>query len=157
MTLRFRKKEKGRGAGTGYGAKKKHRGKGSQGGRGYAGLHKHKWSWVGTKDPEHYGYKGFTPHTKRIKAVNVGELEILTQDKEIDLQKLGYGKLLSRGKVSAALTVKVAKYTERAKTKIEKAGGKIIVAADAAEVKKEKANKPANVPDAADVKTKTGN
>jgi len=126
MTLRFRKKEKGRGAGTGYGAKKKHRGKGSRGGRGFAGLHKHKWSWVNTKDPQHYGYKGFVSRKPKIKAVNVGDLEALSTEKEIDLKKFGYQKLLSRGHVNRAVTVRVQKFTERAKTKIEDAGGKIV-------------------------------
>ncbi len=132
MTLRFRKKEKGRGAGTGYGSKKKHRGKGSKGGRGFAGLHKHKWSWIVSKAPDHYGYKGFVPKgRKKEKAINVGDIEKLIADSknEIDLQKMGYGKLLSRGKIEKALTVKVAKATERAKQKVEKAGGKVIVSA----------------------------
>lgn len=127
MTLRFRKKRKGRGAGTGWGSKKKHRGKGSTGGRGFAGLHKQNWSWVTSKDPEHYGYKGFFSHKRKEKAINVGELEKMAGDKkEINLSELGYGKLLSRGNVSSALTVKIKKYTEKAKAKIEGAGGKIV-------------------------------
>ncbi len=126
MTLRFRKKEKGRGAGTGYGSKKKHRGKGSKGGRGFAGLHKHKWSWVNTKDPEHYGYKGFVSRRKKVRAINVGELEDLAEGNQVNLSKLGYGKLLSRGYADKALTVKVERFTTKAKEKIEKAGGKII-------------------------------
>jgi large subunit ribosomal protein L15 len=126
MTTRFRKKEKGRGAGTGYGAKKKHRGKGSRGGRGYAGLHKHKWSWVGTVDPQHYGYKGFVSRRKKIRAINVGDLDAIGTGNEIDLKKMGYGKLLSSGNTNKALTVRVEKFTEKAKEKIEKAGGKIV-------------------------------
>lgn len=127
MTLRFRPKRKGRGAGTGYGSKKKHRGKGSRGGKGFAGLHKHKWSWVVSKAPDHYGYKGFVSRRKKEKAINVGDIEKLITDNrnEIDLKKLGYGKLLSRGHVSSALTVKVVKFSERAKEKIERAGGRI--------------------------------
>lgn len=128
MTLRFRKKRKGRGAGTGYGSKKKHRGKGSKGGRGYAGLHKHRWSWVVSKSPEHYGYKGFVSRRTKEKAINVGGLEALAAGNEVDLTKLGYGKLLSRGSVRGALTVRVEKFTERAREKVEKAGGKIIPA-----------------------------
>lgn len=127
MTLRFRQKRKGRGAGTGYGSKKKHRGKGSRGGKGYAGLHKHKWSWVVTREQPYYGYKGFVSRRKRVKAVNVGDLERLAEGgNEIDLRKLGYGKLLSRGKTERAFTVKVAKFTERARKKIEQAGGKVV-------------------------------
>ncbi len=136
MTLRFRKKEKGRGAGTGYGSKKKHRGKGSRGGRGYAGLHKHKWSWIVSKAPEYYGYKGFTPKGKKKKAINLGDIEkIAIGQSEIDLGKLGYGKLLSRGKVSKPLTINVRLYTKKAKAKIEKAGGKVISTQAATEKK----------------------
>ncbi|MBI4170910.1 MAG: uL15 family ribosomal protein [Candidatus Aenigmarchaeota archaeon] len=129
MTARFKQKRKGRGSGTGYGSKKKHRGKGSRGGKGFAGLHKHKWSWVVSKAPQHYGYKGFVSRRKKEKAINVGDVEKLITDNrnEIDLKTLGYGKLLSRGNVQSALTVKVAKFTERAKEKIEKAGGRIEV------------------------------
>ncbi len=130
MTLRFRKKEKGRGAGTGYGSKKKHRGKGSRGGKGFAGLHKHKWSWVVAKEPQHYGYKGFVSRRKKEKTINVGDMNKFVADSsnEINLQKLGYGKLLSRGQARVAMIVKVAKFSERAKEKIEKAGGKVIAA-----------------------------
>ncbi len=128
MTLRFRKKEKGRGAGTGYGAKKKHRGKGSKGGRGFAGLHKHKWSWIVSKAPDHYGYKGFVPKgRKQGKAINVGDLGDLGQGNNIDLGKMGYGKLLSTGRAEIAFTIKVGKATDRAKEKIENAGGKVII------------------------------
>ena len=125
MTLRFRKKEKGRGAGTGYGSKKKHRGKGSKGGRGFAGLHKHKWSWVNTKDPQHYGYKGFSSKSRKQKAINVGDL-MRMEGSEFDLGKMGYGKLLSRGAVERPVTIKAEKFTAKAKEKIERAGGKII-------------------------------
>jgi large subunit ribosomal protein L15 len=131
MTTRFRKKEKGRGAGTGYGSKKKHRGKGSRGGRGYAGLHKHKWSWIVSKAPDHYGYKGFTSKRQRILAINVGDIEKISEGKsEIDLSKMGYGKLLSRGHMLRPVSIRVDACTQRAKAKIEKAGGKIIQPTD---------------------------
>lgn len=136
-----RKKRKGRGAGTGYGSKKKHRGGGSRGGRGFGGSHKHKYSYVTTKDPSHFGYKGFHSLKKKIRTINVSELKKLhdslkTEDRvgnEIDLTKLGYGKLLSRGKINRAFTIKVENATERAKKKLEEAGGTLTVADKKAE------------------------
>ncbi len=46
--------------------------------------------------------------------------------REIDLSKLGYGKLLGRGEIKQKLTVKVEKFSASAKEKLEKAGGKLI-------------------------------
>lgn len=129
MTTRFRKKvRKWRGRTShGWGAKKKHRGGGSQGGRGYAGRHKHKYSYVVSKEPDYYGYKGFYSRKIKGKAINIDELNRLSNENEIDLSKLGFSKLLSRGKVSKPLTINVAAASSRAREKIEKSGGKIII------------------------------
>ncbi len=129
MTVRFRKKNrKWRGrTSRGWGMKKKRRGGGSRGGRGYAGLHKHKFSIITTLGLDYFGYKGFHSLKKKDRTINVGELEKVSKDNsEIDLGSLGFTKLLSRGKASHAYTVKVDKFTERAKSKIEKAGGMIV-------------------------------
>lgn len=129
MVVRFRKKvRKQRGyTGHGWGTKKKHRGGGSRGGRGAAGMHKHKYSYTTTYEPDHFTKKGFHSLQKRPKVINVGDLEKLKiQGNNIDLTALGYGKLLSRGNVTKPLTVKIAVFSKNAKTKIEKAGGKII-------------------------------
>jgi large subunit ribosomal protein L15 len=128
MAENHRKKRKGRGAGTGYGAKKKHRGKGSQGGKGWGGSTKHNRSYVYSKDPFHFGRKGFhRRNRKEIIAINVGELEkISSGKKEIDLRKLGYGKLLGRGEIKSAFRIEVDRFSKSAKEKIESAGGSII-------------------------------
>ena len=127
MVVRFRKKvHKMRGYRRGYGSKKKHRGKGSKGGKGFGGSTKHRRSWVYTKAPDHFGYTGFHPLGKKPKALNVGDLERLATDGTVDLTALGYGKLLSKGAVRAPLTVRVAAATEKAKAKVEKAGGKVV-------------------------------
>ncbi len=126
MTVKKRKKNvRMRGSKThGYGAKKKHRGKGSRGGRGYAGSHKHKYSYITAKEPEHFGYKGFVSKKKKSRIINIRDLEKMEGD--VDLNKMGFTKLLSEGKVSKPLIVKVRKYSKKAKEKIEKAGGKIV-------------------------------
>ncbi len=128
MTVRkLKKMRKYRGSSThGGGAKKKRRGGGSRGGRGFSGGHKHKWSLIVTKQPEHYGYKGSHSLRNKKKAINIDELLKLTTDREIDLAKLGYDKLLSRGSISKAMTIKTLFCSEKAKQKIEAAGGKIV-------------------------------
>jgi large subunit ribosomal protein L15 len=71
--------------------------------------------------------------------VNVGELDrIVSQvsvEKEkgkffIDLESLGYTKLLGTGKVTKPLTVKVASCSEVASQKVKDAGGEVLAEAD---------------------------
>lgn len=70
--------------------------------------------------------------------VNVGELEDLArklsseeqlEEKEglpvLDLDLLGYDKLLGLGNIAKPFSVKVASYSESAGRKIEEAGGRI--------------------------------
>lgn len=119
MAARKRKKiRKLRGSHThGYGSKKKHRGGGSRGGRGFSRMRKINVD------------KGFYSLKKKDRTINIREIVMLSEEKEgneIDLTKLGYDKLLSGGNVSEPLTVKVKKFSKKAKNKIEKAGGKII-------------------------------
>lgn len=133
--MRFRKKvRRQRGSKLhGWGAKKKHRGKGSKGGHGMAGLLKHKKMWMLANDPDHFGRQGFkvpqrVARANAEKAINLRTLDRISEGrKEIDLSEMGYGKLLSTGKITKPLTVKVAKFTEEAKRKIEEAGGKIVI------------------------------
>ena len=130
MTVHFRKKvRRWRGRTShGHGAKKKARGGGSLGGRGFSGRHKHKRSLITTKmNDEYFGYKGFYSRKKKSRAINIGELGKISSENDIDLSKLGFGKLLSRGHAARPFTVKVAATSQRAREKIEKAGGKIIV------------------------------
>jgi len=46
---------------------------------------------------------------------------------ELDLSQLGYTKLLGRGVIRKAIQIKVAEATETAVSKVEEAGGKIIL------------------------------
>ncbi len=130
MPVRFRRKitrQRGK-RWHGWGAKKKHRGKGSRGGKGWGGSSKHKRSYIYSYKPDHFGYKGFHSLKKKGNAINVGDLEkFLAEGKnEINLNELGYVKLLSNGNVSSAIIVHVNKFSPKAKEKIEAAGGKII-------------------------------
>ena len=133
---RFRKKSrKIRGRKTGRGPGKRARGAGNRGGRGKAGINKragHKKALL-RKYPELSSKeKGFKSIKQKMnfhpKAINVEQLDKLSVKigNEIDLKKLGYEKLLGKGKVKNKLIVKVKSFTESAKQKIESAGGKIL-------------------------------
>ena len=132
MVNKRKKTEKMRGSKThGYGSKKKHRGGGSKGGKGQAGQFKHKKTffkrWGKAKQPrfkslEHRGIR------KMDKAINLGDLIKLAEGKaEIDAAHFGYGKVLSEGFLEKAVTIKAKNFSERAKAKIEAAGGKAVV------------------------------
>jgi len=131
----------------GYGSVGQHRKSGSRGGRGAAGMHKHKWSWVLRYFPDWYGKHGFTyPPEMRVeyREINVGELRELVEFLErqgrlekdgdayvIDLQTLGYNKLLGRGNVDIKVKVRVYDASESAIEKIRKAGGEVIILKEA--------------------------
>ena len=73
---------------------------------------------------------------REIRTINVGQLdEIAFHTREaakegermvIDLAKLGYDKLLGRGGVLNPYVVKVPSFSERAREKVEAAGGEIV-------------------------------
>ncbi|MEM1540287.1 MAG: uL15 family ribosomal protein [Candidatus Bathyarchaeia archaeon] len=139
MPHKLRKIRKKRGSRTcGYGRVGQHRKSGSKGCR-RAGRHKHGWTYVIKYEPEYFGKKGFTsPKSLRHeeKVINVGELEEIAEKyggktKEgkilVDLEGLGYTKLLGAGKVAQPLIVKVGSCSKSAAGKIEKAGGQIIL------------------------------
>ncbi|MEM3627752.1 MAG: uL15 family ribosomal protein [Candidatus Bathyarchaeia archaeon] len=142
MPHKLRKIRKKRGSRTcGYGRVGQHRKTGSKGYR-KAGRHKHGWSYVIKYEPEYFGKKGFTsPKSLKTKEkiINVGELdeiaEKMTQTKDeektfIDLESLGYTKLLGAGKVTKPLKVKIAVCSSSAAEKIKEAGGEIIAASE---------------------------
>ncbi|RLG53028.1 MAG: 50S ribosomal protein L15 [Thermoproteota archaeon] len=140
-----KKSRKLRGSRThGYGIQGQHRGSGARGGFGKAGLKKHKWTWVVKYAPDYFGAgrRGFKPPTKKTEVerpvVNVDQLEELLgkvrpseRDEKglpiLNLIELGYGKLLGRGNVTAAMHVVVAAASKSAIEKVEKAGGVIEV------------------------------
>lgn len=142
MAHRDRKIQKKRGTrNCGWGNTQKHRGAGSRGGRGNAGSKKQKWSYTSKYLPDYFGRKGFKRPEKVITedvTINVGDLsknikKYVSEGKAvenagkyiIDLTALGYNKLLGSGKATEAIEIKVAKSTQSAIEKIQKAGGKV--------------------------------
>jgi large subunit ribosomal protein L15 len=89
-------------------------------------------------DPEYFGKKGFvSPKSLRKKdnVINIKRLDEIagrfSTEKEgkmlIDLESLGYTKLLGTGRIAKSLVVKVASCTKSAAEKIREAGGQIII------------------------------
>ncbi len=145
MTVNKRKKnDRQRGHKThGWGAKKKHRGKGHQGGAGMAGTGKRADSkkpsiW---KDVNYFGKHGFVSKTPKVKinAVNVSYLEqhlnrLLSSNiikKEgavysVELEKLGYNKLLGDGQISMKFKITAPYASKSAIAKVREAGGEVV-------------------------------
>jgi len=142
MPRKLRKIRKKRGSRTcGYGRVGQHRKSGTKGER-RAGRHKHLWSYVIKYEPDYFGKRGFTsPKSlqRRDCPINLSQLEELIEklsaEKKleekngkifIDLEKLGYTKLLGMGKISKPVVVKVQAFSASAAEKVEAVGGQII-------------------------------
>jgi len=136
---KLRKVRKKRGSRThGYGQVGQHR----KGTKGKAGLHKHRWTYVIKYEPDYFEKRGFTSQkaiSRKTNVINVGELDELahklTAEKKLerkqkkiflDLDRLGYDKLLGLGKITKPMLVKVVAHSEAAAKKIDEAGGQIL-------------------------------
>lgn len=140
--MKFKKKKvkKYRGSKThGCGSMKKRRGAGNRGGRGRAGSGKK----GDAKKPSYWGLKssrkGFTSKSrKKIKAINLDiihknlnswlEKGLATKKPsgyEIELKKIGYGKLLGSGNVKQKLMIIASFASRKAVDKVKKAGGEV--------------------------------
>ncbi len=143
MPTKDRKVRRQRGSRThGWGQIGQHRAGGGRGGHGKAGLDKHKWTYVIKHDPTYWEKKGFVSTRtlgRKVSVINVGKLDDLAdklesekklerKDKKIflDLESLGYDKLLGTGEIIKPMLVKVASYSEAASRKLEEAGGQIL-------------------------------
>ena len=120
-----------------------HRNSGQRGGAGNAGRGKKAHSnkptnWLDKTNPRYFGKHGFKYKgtTEKDTPINIKEVEEkLTQwvnEKkaeqkgnayEINLEKLGYTKLLSTGTATKKIKITVKTTTEKAKQKITKIGG----------------------------------
>lgn len=127
--------------------RKKGRGAGLRGGRGNAGKHKHKRVHYAKLGQEFGRPKGFlipdeSRKTEPKLGVNVSELEevlprlvVMGEATEsggvytVDLKSMGVDKLLGSGQVRSKIVVTVGSATESAKTKIEAAGGRVVLPA----------------------------
>ena len=141
MPHKIRKVRKMRGSRThGYGVIGQHRKTGSKGHR-KVGRHKGGWTYTVKYEPDYFGKKGFTPKgaKQKISIINVGELdELITKlsreqklEKKgkkvvVDLEGLGYDKLLGMGKVTQPTLAKVGSHSKTAVKKIEESGGQIL-------------------------------
>lgn len=142
MPHKLRKTRKKRGSRThGYGQIGQHRGRGVKG-RRKSGYNKHGWTYVVKYEPDYYGKRGFTSPRRLgqgVNILNVGELEELADKLNmeqrlekrgrktfLDLGKLGYEKLLGKGRITKPLLVKVESHSKAAAEKIEEAGGRIL-------------------------------
>jgi len=138
MTTRLRKVRRLRGSRThGWGQIGQHRSTGHKGGHGKAGLHKHHWTRTVLFDERHFGRAGFNPPKRNVtrKWANVSDLDNLFvkhgkvegEKNILDLSSLGYDKLLGAGKVSNKYSVIINAFAKNAKSKIEGAGGEVII------------------------------
>ena len=143
MPTKDRKVRRQRGSRThGWGQIGQHRARGGRGGTGKAGLDKHKWTYVIKHDPTYWEKKGFVSARtlgKTVNIINVGKLDDIADRLEsekklerkekkifLDLESLGYDKLLGTGDVVKPMLVKVASCSESASRKLEEAGGAIL-------------------------------
>ena len=140
MATRKRKVRKLRGSRThGWGTSGQHRGSGMLGGHGNVGLLRGKKSAVIRYNIQ-MKQKRLLPKTedKRRWVTSVGQLEdlLVRQDcahavsehdgkKLLDLQVLGFTKLLGSGKVHVPVLVKIRSFSKSAAAKLEAAGGRI--------------------------------
>jgi large subunit ribosomal protein L15 len=88
-------------------------------------------------EPDYFGKCGFTsPKSlkQKVNIINVGELDELARKSStkeegklfVDLENLGYTKLLGSGKVTNPLVIKVGAFSKSAEEKIKKVGGQIL-------------------------------
>jgi len=138
---KIRKVRKMRGSRThGYGVVGQHRKTSSKGHR-KVGRHKGGWTYTVKYEPDYFGKKGFIPRgvKQRVSVINVGELDELigklSREQKLekkggkvilDLEGLGYDKLLGMGRITQPALVKVGSYSETAVKKIEETGGQIL-------------------------------
>ncbi len=93
-----------------------------------AGGHKHKWTKLLKTD--YFGEKGFTPvrraEKRTINLMQVSALVKKATSEIIDLESLGYQKLLGDGKLYKPITIVVGEWSRKAAEKVEKAGGRLL-------------------------------
>jgi large subunit ribosomal protein L15 len=142
MTRKLKKTSKLRGSRTfGYGRQGQHR-KTSQKGERKAGRHKGGWTYVLRYEPDYWGKKGFRSVQslhRKVNVINVGNLDALVERLDaqnrlvhkddkifLNLDELGFTKLLGTGKITESVLAKVSAHSSSAAKKIEEAGGQIL-------------------------------
>lgn len=134
----------------GWGVVRDHKGAGMSGGRGNAGVTQHHWiqtvkleKATGKKIIGKYGFKRPQQYLQKYNTINVSHLNesvdsLVNNEKAtlkgktytINLEDIGISKLLAQGNVTKKLNITVSKATDRAVSKIKKAGGKVTLTAE---------------------------
>jgi len=146
VVVRRKKKSRrlrGRTRTMGWGRIGQHRKSGSRGGFGAVGFHKHKWTWTIKYAPDWYGKHGFISPSqlkREVKTINVGVLNELAlqaisrnealREGElivINTAEMGYDKVLGHGEVTLPLKIIAKSVSKKAKEKIEKCGGVVVL------------------------------
>ena len=131
-----------RGYRTYHGSHKKRRGSGNRGGVGKVGLSRHKKGYMLKYEPEHYGKHGFKRHyslVKYFRTINLKDLDLMIEKlkeqklveeengkMKLNLEKIGYDKLLGDGKITKPIIVEGRHFSKSAVIKLEQAGGKAV-------------------------------
>ena len=146
MVVRRRKKSRklrGRSRTMSWGQIGQHRKSGAHGGKGAAGLGKHEWTWTIKYAPTWYGKKGFNPPRIRVgykpRIVNLTRVSEILEELErkgrlqyegdtpvINLEEMGFHKLLGEGRISKPIKIIVPAASETAVKKVEEAGGTVV-------------------------------
>ena len=138
MATRFRKSRRHRGSRyCGWGQVGQHRQSGSRGGVGNSGKHKHLWIRTVIEEPDHFGHDSFISHNRNVvnRWINVRTLDSLIDETKknsegmyiLDLNSLGYDKLLGGGQVNRRYEVCISRISDKAREKIVQAGGEVII------------------------------
>lgn len=138
------KRSKYRGSRTcGGGTHKNRRGAGNRGGRGRAGINAHHFvKWYKELGGPVFGKDGFCNQTASpVTAIDIGALDqivpsllaqgIAKQEGDtvvINAADMGIEKVLGSGRVTRKFSISASAFSETAKAKIEKLGGKAVVA-----------------------------
>lgn len=144
MTMRHKRKiTKQRGTRTcGGGNKKNRRGSGSHMGNPHIkskGGGQRNFMHLMKYMPEKLKQKGFLSLRKKVKAINLDDLQKLTDEIEIDVTDFGFNKVLGGGELDKRIKkVSSVSFSAKAIEKIKKAGAKA--------VKIGETNEPENIP-----------
>jgi large subunit ribosomal protein L15 len=106
------------------GHKKKRRGAGNRGGRGNAGLSKHKWTWVTKNDPKYFSKPSMKPKSGKAPVLNLSQVNSIALSGNKKALDLSIYKILGRGNISQAVTIKALSFSKKAVEKITAVGGK---------------------------------
>lgn len=131
----------------GGGNAKNRRGKGNKGGKGRAGFHKHKWLQTivrGEHKNRKYGFHSARTHSQTVTLDQLNRMiaTAAPEAKELVLKNM---RVVAKGRISAAMTIKAEGFSAGARKAIESAGGKAI----ALHIQKKKAEGKGKMPKAA--------